>query len=104
MKFKEISLPLDDAQLISDTWHGFLHHYGANGFLEEVAMIMEKMKSDPKKGAAMFRNRLTTLQHYHHWKALLTRMVNGSLEASPQWARRLTDEWLTAKTAVDDPK
>jgi hypothetical protein len=103
-KFKEISLPLDDPQLISDTWHGFLHHYGANGFLEEVAMIMEKMKSDPKKGAAMFRNRLTTLQHYHHWKALLTRMVNGSLEASPQWSRRLTEEWLTATMAVDAQK
>lgn len=102
VKFKEISLPLDDPRLIHDTWHGFLHHYGASGFLEEVAMIVEKMKTDPKKGAAMFRNRLTTLQHYHHWEALLTRMVNGRLESSPQWTRRLTEEWLTAKMAVDD--
>jgi poly-gamma-glutamate capsule biosynthesis protein CapA/YwtB (metallophosphatase superfamily) len=97
VKFKEISLPLDDPRLLSDTWHGFLHYYGANGFFEEVSMIVEKMKIDPKKGAAMFRNRMTTLQHYHHWKALLTRMVDGTLASSPQWARRLTEEWMTAK-------
>ena len=97
VKFKEISLPLDDPQLLVDAWNGFLDYYGADGFSEEVSMILEKMKSDPKKGAAMFRNRLTTLQHYHHWKALLTQMVNGTLESSPQWARRLTEEWLTTK-------
>jgi hypothetical protein len=103
-KFKEISQPLDDPQRIDDTWHGFLHYYGASSFFEEVAMIVTKMKTDPQKGAAMFRNRLTTLQHYQHWKALLTRMVDGTLESSPEWPRRLTEEWLTAKIAVDDQK
>ena len=96
-KFKEISLPLNDPQRVSDAWNGFLHYYGASGFFDEVSMIVEEMKADPKKGAAMFRNRLTTLQHYHHWKAFLTRMVNGTLESSPKWARLLAQEWLTAK-------
>jgi len=101
-RFKAISLPLDDPQLFTDTWNAFLHHYGTAGFFDEVAMIMEKLKTDPKKGAAMFRNRLTTLQHYHHWTALLTRLVDGTLESSPPWARRLTNEWLTA-TENDSP-
>jgi hypothetical protein len=101
VKFKEISLPLDNPKLVSDAWNGFLHYYGASGFFDEVSMILEEMKTDPKKGAAMFRNRLTTLQHYHHWKTLLTRMVNGTLESSPEWARHLAQEWLTSKIETD---
>ncbi|MEJ2157376.1 MAG: CapA family protein [Desulfobacteraceae bacterium] len=93
-KLKEISLPLEDPERFEATWHGFLHLTGANGFLEEITMILGKLKEDPQKGAAMFRNRLTTLQHYHHWKDLMTRIVDGTLEASPGWARELTREWL----------
>ena len=29
------------------------------------------------KGAAMFRNRITTMQHVEHWQTFLTRMVDG---------------------------
>ena len=60
-------------------------------------MIMEKIKAEPQKGAAMFRNRLTTLQHYHHWKDLMTYLVEGKLETSPPWPRRIIKEWLTRK-------
>jgi poly-gamma-glutamate synthesis protein (capsule biosynthesis protein) len=93
-KLKEISLPLDDTKRVEDAWYGFLHHFGTKGFFEEISMIMERLEGDPKKGAAMFRNRLTTLQHYHHWKDLMTRIVDGTLECSPGWARDLTQEWL----------
>jgi len=96
-RFKEISLPLDTQKGISDAWNGFLHHYGINGFKNEVAMIMKKIKTDPEKGAAMFRNRLTTSQHFYHWQDLLTRMVKGELETSPAWAQNLAKEWLTRK-------
>jgi poly-gamma-glutamate synthesis protein (capsule biosynthesis protein) len=63
---------------------------------------MEKIKTEPQKGAAMFRNRLTTRQHYHHWKDFLTHIVEGKLDSSPEWSRRLIKEWLTRKT--DDHK
>ncbi|MCK5695741.1 MAG: CapA family protein [Desulfobacula sp.] len=97
-KLKEISLPLQDDKKLYETWHGFLHYYGINGFFNEISMIMERIKADPQKGAAMFRNRLTTLQHYHHWKDFMTHLVEGTLEASPQWSRTLINEWLTCKT------
>lgn len=96
-KFQEISLPLDDPKRLEASWNGFLHYFGMSGFINEVSMIMEKIQTDPKKGAAMFRNRLTTMQHYHHWKDLLTRMVDGTLESSSGWARDLAKEWLTAR-------
>ncbi|MCD4718245.1 MAG: CapA family protein [Desulfobacula sp.] len=97
-KFKEISLPLHDDKKLEEAWHGFLHYYGINGFFNEISMITKKIKTDPQKGAAMFRNRLTTLQHYHHWKDFMTHLVEGKLESSPQWSRSLIDEWLTCKT------
>ena len=96
-KFKEISLPLDDPERFQETWHGFLQYYGTNGFFDEISMILDKLKRDPGKGAAMLRNRLTTLQHYHHWKDLMTRIVDGTLESSPGWAKDLTNEWLNTK-------
>ena len=67
-------------------------------------MIMEKLATEPAKGAAMFRNRLTTLQHYHHWKDLMTRIMEGRLESSPEWARRLAAEWLTEKCDAGQTK
>jgi len=97
-KLKTISLPLHDEKKLDETWNGFLHTYGINGFFSEISMIMEKIKTDPQKGAAMFRNRLTTLQHYHLWKDFLTRLKEGKLDASPEWSRWLVKEWLTLKT------
>jgi poly-gamma-glutamate synthesis protein (capsule biosynthesis protein) len=97
-KFKEISLPLHDDKKLDEAWHGFLHYYGVNGFFKEISMITEKIKTEPQKGAAMFRNRLTTIQHYCHWKDFMTYLMAGKLEASPQWSRTLVEEWLTCKT------
>ncbi len=96
-KLKAISLPLDDPLKFQASWNGFLHHYGTDGFLNEISMILGRLKSEPQKGAAMLRNRLTTLQHFHHWKDLMTRIVDGELETSPVWARDLVEEWLTTK-------
>ncbi len=100
-KLKQISMPLNDPGKLEATWNAFLHHYGTKGFYNEVSMIMEKLAQDPEKGAAMFRNRLTTLQHYNHWKDFLTRVIDGTLESAPEWAINLTEEWLTAK--IDPP-
>ena len=97
-KFKEISMPLHDDKKLDAAWNGFLNYYGVNGFFTEISMIMEKIKTEPQKGAAMFRNRLTTMQHYHHWKDFMSRLLEGELESSPEWAQWLINEWLTCKT------
>lgn len=100
-RLREISLPLETQEGIEDAWNGFLDYYGRQGFKTEVAMIMEKMETDTPKGAAMLRNRLTTPQHFHHWKDLMTRMATQTMDHSPAWARNLAQEWLTRKI---DPK
>jgi hypothetical protein len=91
-------MPLHDDKKLDAAWNGFLNYYGVNGFFTEISMIMEKIKTEPQKGAAMFRNRLTTMQHYHHWKDFMSRLLEGELESSPEWARWLINEWLTCKT------
>lgn len=94
-KINDISRPLEKKAGLMDTWHGFLDYYGITGFEKEIAMIMEKLQADPVKGAAMFRNRLTTLQHFHHFKDLMTRIIKGQMNTSSGWARDLNREWLT---------
>jgi hypothetical protein len=96
-KLKEISLPLETQKGVTDAWNGFLHYYGKDGILNELAMIIEKIETDPQKGAAMLRNRLTTNQHFFHWQDLLSRMVKGELKIAPAWAKNLAKEWLTRK-------
>ena len=53
------------------------------------------MDSEPRKGAAMFRNRITTLQHAELWRDALTRFMSEKpATPRPAWTR-LVDEWLT---------
>ena len=94
-KLKQVSGPLETREGLTDSWGGFLDYYGQTGFFSEMAAILEKMDAEPQKGAAMFRNRLTTLQHFHHLKDLMTRIVNDESGSSPDWAVDLAGEWLT---------
>jgi poly-gamma-glutamate synthesis protein (capsule biosynthesis protein) len=96
-RLKEISLPLDTPEALEASWNGYLQYYGTSGFFKEISMILDHFEGDPQKGAAMLRNRLTTLQHFHHWKDLMTRIVDGKLETASGWARDLTHQWLTTK-------
>ncbi len=94
-RFKEISEPLSTPQGSREAWQGFLDYYGVAGLKNEVNMILNKLDDTPGKGAAMFRNRLTTAQHFYHWQDLLTRVVQDKMGQSPVWARELAREWLT---------
>lgn len=96
-KLKQASAPLDDLTGIRDAWHGFLRYYGIKGFVEEIDMLMGKLKDEPEKGAAMFRNRIATMQHNRHWIDAMTRIMDGRIDSSPRWAYELTREWLTEK-------
>ncbi|WP_020589748.1 CapA family protein [Desulfobacter curvatus] len=94
-RFTQISEPLSTPEGSRQAWQGFLDYYGVSGFRNEVNMMLNKLEDTPGKAAAMFRNRLTTAQHFHHWKDLLTRVVQDKMGQSPAWARDLAREWLT---------
>jgi poly-gamma-glutamate synthesis protein (capsule biosynthesis protein) len=94
---KKVSLPLADQEGITEAWQGFLRYYGLKGFRDEIAMILAKMDQEPAKGAAMLRNRITTMQHREHWIDAMTRIMDGTIDSSPQWALDLAAEWLRRK-------
>ncbi len=94
-KLKAISEPLNDFSRIIQAWNGFIKYYGVNGFKDEVANIMETLDKEPGKGAAMFRNRLTTMQHNQHLMDTMTRIMDGTIDQAPAWAVDTVAEWLT---------
>lgn len=96
-KLKQVSQPLETMTGIEDAWNGFLRHYGIDGFFDEIAMLMDKLREDPTKGAAMIRNRVTTMQHREHWIDAMTRIIDGTINDAPDWAYDLVREWLTRK-------
>ncbi len=56
---------------------------------------MDRLTNDPAKGAAMFRNRLTTMQHNQHLVDTMTRIMDGTIDQAPAWALETVTEWLT---------
>lgn len=92
-----VSRPLQRREGAAQAWRGFLRYYGVHGFQAEVRMLMDRLAADPAKGAAMFRNRLTTMQHREHWQSVLARIMEGTIDQSPPWAFELAREWLTSK-------
>ena len=103
-KLDALSAPLTQAEGITDAWHGFLKYYGVIGFKGEIANIMDQFDRERPKGAAMFRNRLTTLQHYHHLTDLMTRIMDDTLNDAPAWAVAFVDEYLTRKVSDGLPE
>jgi poly-gamma-glutamate capsule biosynthesis protein CapA/YwtB (metallophosphatase superfamily) len=101
LKLKRISRPLPAPAGADRAWNAYLAYYGINGFVAEVTAILETMNSEPRKGAAMFRNRITTLQHAELWRDLLTRVTRGDKKSYSPAAYRMIDEWFT-KTADQD--
>ena len=90
-----VSEPLAAPDGVADAWRGYLRWLGRDGFRAEVETILGELAEHPPKGAAMFRNRLTTLQHRQQWLDLLTRAMAGELDQAPQWAVDLVEEWQT---------
>jgi poly-gamma-glutamate synthesis protein (capsule biosynthesis protein) len=92
---RRVSRPLETEEGVAGAWQAYLAYYGPEGFKREVMGILDRMGSEPRKGAAMFRNRLTTLQHAELWRDALTRFMSEKpVHARPAWTR-LIDEWLT---------
>jgi poly-gamma-glutamate synthesis protein (capsule biosynthesis protein) len=94
-KLRSVSRPLRSRRGVAEAWQAYLAYYGTGGFRTEVLGILEKMDAEPRKGAAMFRNRLTTLQHAELWRDALTRFMSVKpFRIRPAWTR-IIDEWLT---------
>jgi poly-gamma-glutamate synthesis protein (capsule biosynthesis protein) len=90
-----LSRPFGMASGPERAWNAWLAYYGEAGFRAEVTGILERMAADPQKGAAMFRNRITTMQHQEHWRTLLTRMVNGERGGFSPADYRLVEEYFS---------
>jgi poly-gamma-glutamate capsule biosynthesis protein CapA/YwtB (metallophosphatase superfamily) len=76
-------------------WAAYLAYYGEPGFTTEVKTILERMKTEPQKAAAMFRNRVTTMQHSELWRDTLTRMMTDRLRPPSPEATAVVEEWFT---------
>ena len=96
-KLKELSSPLDNTAQTEAAWHGYLRYYGLNGIRSEIKTILDNLKQEPAKGAAMFRNRINTMQHSQHLTDTLSRIIEGSIDAAPQWAYDRVVEWMTRR-------
>lgn len=90
-----VSRPFQTTAGPARAWDAYLAHYGMDGFMAEVNGILERMKTEPQKGAAMFRNRVTTMQHAELWCGALTRMIEGPSRPPSREAAGVVQEWLT---------
>jgi len=90
-----LSHPFSTAAGSARAWNAWLAYYGEAGFCAEVTGILDRMAADPRKGAAMFRNRITTMQHVEHWQTFLTRMVDGDRGGFSRADYRLVEEYFS---------
>ena len=90
-----LSRPFRTAGGPARAWSAWLAYYGEAGFRAEVTGILEKMTTDPRKGAAMFRNRITTMQHVEHWRTFLTQMMAGRSGDYSQADYALVEEYFS---------
>jgi poly-gamma-glutamate synthesis protein (capsule biosynthesis protein) len=90
-----ISRPFRTKDGPARAWDAYLDYYGLNGFTNEVSAILDRMKIELPKGAAMFRNRVTTMQHAELWKDALTRMIEEKPRRPPREAAAVVQEWFT---------
>jgi poly-gamma-glutamate capsule biosynthesis protein CapA/YwtB (metallophosphatase superfamily) len=92
-----LSKPYQTATGHEKAWDAYLEYYGAAGFDAEVANILDKMRTEPPKGAAMFRNRITTMQHIELWRTYLTRVMQGGKPRYSKEMYALVEEFFTRK-------
>jgi poly-gamma-glutamate synthesis protein (capsule biosynthesis protein) len=90
-----ISRPFRTRAGAARAWDAYLAHYGMAGFRAEVGGIMDRMQTEPQKAAAMFRNRVTTMQHAELWRDALTRMIDRPSRPPAREASRIVEAWLT---------
>lgn len=94
---RDVSRPFRTPGGHARAWEAYLAHYGASGFADEVRMILDRLAREPQKGAAMFRNRLTTMQHAALWRDALTRLMTDAPRPVSARAGAVIARWLGRK-------
>jgi poly-gamma-glutamate capsule biosynthesis protein CapA/YwtB (metallophosphatase superfamily) len=90
-----LSSPFRTASGPARAWQAYRAYYGMAGFTGEVQGILDRMKTEPQKAAAMFRNRLTTMQHIELWRECLTGIMAGEPRKYPASACRMVEEYFS---------
>ncbi len=98
-RLQDLSSPLEDFAQTIAAWHGYIKYYGITGFRNELKNIMDNLDQEQAKGAAMFRNRITTQQHNQHLVDTMSRIINGTIDDAPRWAYDRVVEWMTRKVS-----
>jgi poly-gamma-glutamate synthesis protein (capsule biosynthesis protein) len=97
--FKQVSRPLESPWGREQAWQALTRYYGTHMMMPELAGILDTLHTDPPKGAAMLRNRLTTLQHSALLRDTLTRMAGRHAETpisrDETRCRDLIHAWMT---------
>ena len=89
-----LSRPFATAAGPARAWDAWLAYYGDTGFRAEVLGILDTMRTEPQKGAAMFRNRITTAQHVELWRTYLTQVMEGGRRGYSRAACRMVEEYF----------
>lgn len=89
---EKLSAPL--AEHAYETWHGVLKARWNSGFAKtEFEKTVELFKHEPLRAAAVFRNRMTTLQHTGLYIPMFDRVVNGVIDDAPDYAYEMENEF-----------
>ena len=81
--FYKLSLPLANNVEHQAAWNAVLAYNGIAGFQAELENILSTFKKDPKKGAAMLRNRVNCIQHSSQWTDGFTRIIDDTIDIAP---------------------
>lgn len=93
--FAELSAPLADAGSARQAWHAVLAVNGIAGFRGELENILDKLRIDPPRGAAMLRNRVRCMQHLTQWSDGMTRIADGTIDDAPAELVATVRDFLT---------
>jgi poly-gamma-glutamate synthesis protein (capsule biosynthesis protein) len=97
--FNQVSRPLETPWSRDQAWQALTRYYGTHMMMPELTGILDTLHTDPPKGAAMLRNRLTTLQHSVLLTDTLTGMADRRSDTAPSRAENrckdLIHTWMT---------
>ena len=93
--FAKLSSPLADEASALRAWHAVLAYNGVAGFRAELENILDKLRTDPPRGAAMLRNRVRCMQHATQWSDGMTRIADGTIADAPAEFVAMVRDYLT---------
>lgn len=79
-------------------YYGALKERWYSGYAAgEFRKAVTHFDTAPLKAAALFRNRMTTLQHTQLWIPMFDRVVRGKIDDAPAWCTEMEHEFLNLK-------